>query len=62
MKYWAVTFTHTSFIAAETEEEAKEDCVDQVTDNAAPEECQADEIEEKEYNDHWDRIINGKKK
>lgn len=52
MKYWAVTHRHTTFIAAETEAGAKEDCAQQVRDNAGADECTAVEISEGEYGRH----------
>jgi hypothetical protein len=54
MKYWAVTHRHTTFVAAETEAGAKEDCARQVRDNAGADECTAVEISEGEYGRHWE--------
>jgi hypothetical protein len=51
--YWAVTFTHTSFIEANTEGEAKQDCAEQVRENAEASECEAAEVSAEEFERHW---------
>ena len=51
--YYAVTFTHTAYIEADTEAEAKRDCANQVRDNADASECEAAEVSEAEFERHW---------
>ena len=58
MKYWAVTYTHTSYVEAETEAGACEACADQVRDNAEAEDCKAEEISERGYEQQWAIILN----
>jgi hypothetical protein len=53
MKYWAVTFTHTAYIEADTEAEAKQDCAEQVRENAEASECTAAEVSAEEFERHW---------
>jgi hypothetical protein len=55
MKFWAVTHRHTAYVEAETEEAAREDCAQQVRENAEPSECDAEEVTQEEYDEHWER-------
>ena len=59
MNFWAVTHRHTTYVEAETEAEALENCADQVRDNAAADDCEAEEISEEAYERHWALIENG---
>jgi hypothetical protein len=59
VKWWAVTHTHTAYVQCETIAEALEDCVDQVRDHASVDDCDAEEISEREYEQHWALIMNG---
>ena len=59
MKFWAVTHRHTTYVQAETEAAARDDCADQVRDNAEAEDCEAEEISEHAYEQHWALIENG---
>lgn len=59
MKFWAVTHRHTAYVEAETEAEALENCAGQVRDNAEADDCTAEEISEREYEQHWALIENG---
>ena len=61
MKFWAVTHRHTTYVEAETEAAAREDCADQVRDNADADDCTAEEISEYAYEQHWALIENGKR-
>jgi len=47
-------------VDAETEAAAREDCADQVRDNADADDCTAEEISEYAYEQHWALIENGK--
>jgi hypothetical protein len=58
-RFWAVTHRHTTYVEAETEAAAREDCADQVRDNAEADDCEAEEISEHAYEQHWARIENG---
>ena len=53
MSFYAVTFTHVSYIEADTEGEAKQDCAEQVRENADASECEAEEVSEAEFERHW---------
>ena len=57
MKYWTVTFKHTTVVEAETEEEAREDCANQVRENAEANECEAEEISEEDYEAYWAEVL-----
>ena len=59
MKFWSVTHKHTSYITADTEAEACEILADSVRDNAVANECEAEEISEREFDQHWALIENG---
>ena len=56
MPYYAVTFTHTSYLEAESEAAAKAQLVEAVQDNADVSECEADEISAGEYEAAWAEI------
>lgn len=57
MKYWTVTFRHTTVVEAETEADARGDCANQVRDNAEAEECEAEEIRGEDYDAYWAEVL-----
>jgi hypothetical protein len=48
MAIWIVTFTHTSRIEADTEDEAKAICTQAVRENVDESECDADKQEDED--------------
>jgi hypothetical protein len=56
VKFFAVTHRHTAYVEAESEAAALESCADQVRDHASAEDCTAEEIDEREYEQQWELI------
>ena len=59
MNYWIAIFKHCTLVEAETEEAACEDLAAQVRDNAEASECVADEISKEEYDEEWEKLMEG---
>lgn len=57
MKYYLVTFTHESYIEAETEADAQAELARDIRDNIEPYECEAEEIPKADYDAHWDYVL-----
>ena len=58
MRYWIVEHRHTSYIEAETESDAIANAIEQVRDNAEESDCEATEIDQKDYDQFWEIILN----
>jgi len=58
MRFWAVTHKHTAYVQADNEAEACETVADSVRENAVANDCTAEEIGEREFEQHWLLIEN----